>query len=58
MRGPEIPDFCIPSRISSVWLKHKQIQLVAEHIIVRFVVVARKRLLDGHLLEQGDRKNL
>lgn len=45
-------------RISSVRLKCEQIQLVAMIALVEFVVAARKGLLDGHFLEQGERKYL
>ncbi|MBA3032887.1 MAG: mechanosensitive ion channel family protein [Gammaproteobacteria bacterium] len=46
------------SNISSVRLKREQIQLVAGAVLFKNVVAACKGLLDGHLLEQGERKDL
>ena len=43
---------------TAVRLKLEQNQLVGCHAAVRFVIAARKRLLQGHLLEQGDRQYL
>ena len=40
--------------ISSVRLKREEIQLVAVVALFGNVIVARKGLLQGHLLEQGD----
>ena len=49
------PNMC---PFTSVRLKLEQIHLVANHAFARFVAAARKGLLDGHLLEKSDRKNL
>ena len=44
--------------ITTVRLKIKQIQLVGCHPTAHLVIAARKRLLQGHFLEQGDRQYL
>jgi hypothetical protein len=45
-------------RFSSVRLKREEIQLVAVVTLFGNVVVARKGVLQGHLLEPSERQNL
>jgi hypothetical protein len=45
-------------QITAVRLKREQIQLVADGSAVKTGVVARKGLLQGHLLEKRDRQDL
>ena len=44
--------------ITAVRLKREQIQLVVDGDVVGTGVAARKGLLQGHLLEKGDRQYL
>ncbi len=45
-------------QLTTVRLNHEQIQLVARCALGVSVGIAEEGLLDGHLLEKGDRQNL